>query len=484
MYLGIDLGTSSVKVSLLDKSGKIVAAHSESYALYSPKENFSEQNPTDWLDMTVKSIVELGKKVDLGKVKAMSFSGQMHGLVLLDEADNVIRPAILWNDQRTEKETQYLNEVVGIEKLVSFTANRAVTGFTAPKVLWVKENEPDNFSKISKMMLPKDYLAYMFSGVFATDVSDASGTLYFDVKKRRWSPEMLEILGVTEKVLPKVFESSAVIGTLNEEIAQKTGLPRSVKVVIGGGDQAVGAVGTGTVGDGNASISLGTSGVIFVSCENFREEKQGLLHNFCHADGKYHYMGVTLSAAASYGWITETLGIKSVSELEDEIASAPIDDIVFTPYLTGERSPINAPTVKGSFYGLTSKTGRANLGRAVMEGVAFSLRDCLSVISGAGITVKKARVIGGGSKSRAWLQILADVLNKEICRINTADGGALGAGILAMVGDGLYKDVDSACKEIVRDVESFYPDPLRVEKYNEKFAIYKKLQDFSLSLTK
>lgn len=483
MYLGVDLGTSSVKVSVVDASGKILCAHSEEYPLYAPKQGFSEQNPQDWLDMTIKSIVALGKEVDLNNVRAMSFSGQMHGLVILDESDNVIRPAILWNDQRTEKQTSYLNDVIGIEKLVEYTANRAVTGFTAPKVLWVKENEPQNFAAIRKMMLPKDYLAYKFSGTFATDVSDASGTLYFDVKNRTWSKEMLDILGVSEKVLPKVYESSEVIGTVTEEMSAKTGLSTSVKVVIGGGDQAVGAVGTGTVNSG-VSISLGTSGVIFVSCDSFREEKQGLLHNFCHADGQYHYMGVTLSAAASYGWITGILGVSNVGELEKEIAVAPIDDVVFTPYLTGERSPINAPTVKGSFYGLTSLTGRVNLAKAVMEGVAFSLRDCLEVIKSVGISVDKARVIGGGSKSRAWMQILADVLGIKVCKINTADGGALGAGILAMVGDGAYKDVPSACRDIVADVESFIPDENRAKIYDEKFSVYKKLQNFSLGFTK
>ncbi|MBR1891366.1 MAG: xylulokinase [Clostridia bacterium] len=483
MYIGVDLGTSSVKVSLVTAEGQIVASNTQEYPLYSPHPGFSEQRPEDWLDKTLLALKALSELTSLSDVRAMSFSGQMHGLVCLDEADNVIRPAILWNDQRTQKETDYLNQVVGVKKLVEYTANRAVTGFTAPKILWVKNNEPQNFERIAKIMLPKDYLAYMLTGTFATDVSDAGGTLLFDVKNRAWSKQMLEIVGLPESALPKVYESSCVIGTVKEKFCRLTGLNENVKVVIGGGDQAVGAVGTGTVGEGGASISLGTSGVIFVASETFKEDKEGLLHNFCHADGRYHFMGVTLSAAASYGWITDLLGV-DVASLESEVAAAPIDDVVFTPYLTGERSPINAPTVKGSFYGLTAQTKRANLARAVMEGVAFSLKDCLSVMNSVGIKPKKARVIGGGSRSKAWVQILADVLDLEICKINTSDGGALGAAILAMVGDGVYACVDDACKAIVKDVESVLPDRERAEKYRKKFEIYKKLQEFSLKLIK
>ena len=484
MFIGIDLGTSSVKVSLVDKEGKILAAESQAYPLYSPCEGFYEQNPDEWLDKTVAAIKDLGQKCDLKKVEAISFSGQMHGLVCLDERDAVIRPALLWNDQRTEKQTDYLNLEVGIKKLVELTANRAVTGFTAPKVLWIKENEPTNFAKIKKIMLPKDYIAFKASGAFATDVSDASGTLFFDVEKRCWSKGMLDILGLDESVLPTVYESSEVIGNVTKEFAAMTGLTTSAKVVIGGGDQAVGAIGTGTVGDGNVSISLGTSGVIFVSCGEFRRDDEGRLHNFCHANKKYHYMGVTLSAAASYGWITDVLGESDFDALEKEIRAQGIDDLVFTPYLSGERSPINAPKVKGAFFGLTTHVKRANLCKAVMEGVAFSLRDCLEVIKDAGVKVKKARVIGGGSKSDAWMQILADVLGIEICRINTHDGGALGAGILAMVGTGVYPDVETACAKIVKDVEKFEPDAARAQRYNEKFKTYKRVRDFSVAESK
>ena len=484
MYVGIDLGTSSVKVSLLDGRGNIIASATEKYPLYTPREGYNEQNPDDWWEQTVVALKKLDQKAGLKGVKAVSFSGQMHGMVCLDKDDKVIRPALLWNDQRTEKQTDYLNETIGIQKLVEATANRAVTGFTAPKVMWLKENEPENFKRIAKIMLPKDYVAYRISGVFATDVSDASGTLYFDVKNRKWSDYMLSVLGINEGMLPKVYESSDVVGLVTKEASALTGLPLDAKVVIGGGDQAVGAVGTGTVKGGSASISLGTSGVIFVASDSFKEEKNGALHNFCHANGGYHYMGVTLAAAYSYGWIAETLGIGDLSVLEKEIAELGIDDVVFTPYLCGERSPINAPSVKGSFYGLTSLTKRANLAKAVMEGVAFSLKDCLEVIRAAGVKVDKARVIGGGSRSDEWLKILADVLQVEICRVNTSDGGALGAGILAMVGDGLYKDVFTACDDIIKDECSFLPDASRAAKYEEKFKVYKKLQAFSLEMIK
>ena len=482
MFIGIDLGTSALKASAVLKTGEIIASCAESYELLLPQEGWCEQNPLDWENAMINALKKLGQKVDLKAVKAVSFSGQMHGLVCLDETDKIVRPAILWNDQRTALETEYLNDNVGIASLVGYTGNRAVTGFTAPKVLWVRRNEPENFYKIRKIMLPKDYLAYRLSGVFATDVSDASGTLFFNVKKRCWSKEMMQILHIKEEMLPTVFESTRAIGNITEQMQELTGLSKDTQVVIGGGDQAVGAIGTGTINEGEISVSLGTSGVVFAACDKYYKEERGLLHNFCHANGKYHYMGVTLSAGASRSWAAEVFNVTDYQKIDNEIDTLGIDSLVFTPYLTGERSPIFAPTVKGGFYGLTLQTSQASMMKAVMEGVAFSLRDCLQVMKEAGVPVKKARCIGGGSKSETWMQILADVLQTEICKINTADGGALGAAILAMVGVGEYASVEEACKKLIKDVKSFQPISANVKAYDKKFDIYKKLQEFSLQM--
>ena len=478
MYIGVDLGTSSVKCALADREGKILCSATEEYPLLIPREGWSEQNPEDWFNASKKVFKKLSEKADLSKVKGISFSGQMHGMVCLDEQDRVIRPALLWNDQRTVKQTDYLNNVIGEKNLIEHTGNRAVTGFTAPKVLWLKENEPENFKKVAKIMLPKDYISYMLSGVFATDVSDASGTLYFDVKNRKWSSYMLDILGIKENQLPKVYESYEAVGTVKASIAKEFGFSPDMKVIIGGGDQAVGAIGTGTVENNTASISLGTSGVVFVACEKFFDEKKGSLHSFCHANGKYHTMGVTLSAAGSLKWWSETIKEKDIRVLMDEIKDLPIDDLLFMPYLSGERSPINNPYVKGTFMGLTLMHTRANMTKSVIEGISFSLKDCLDVINKAGIDVEKARVIGGGTKSDVWLQMLANILGITVSTINTADGGALGAIILAMIGCLEYNSIEEACKKIIKEEKVFSPQENAVKIYQAKFKKYKELQGF------
>ncbi|MGN0822904.1 MAG: xylulokinase, partial [Candidatus Gallimonas sp.] len=367
------------------------------------------------------------------------------------------------------------NREIGEEFLIRETGNRAVTGFTAPKVLWLKRNEPENFAKTAKILLPKDYVAYKLSGVYATDVSDASGTLYFDVRNRKWSEKMLSVLGIREEQLPPVYESDCAVGTVLAGIAAELGLNGNVKVVIGGGDQAVGAIGTGTVDSGAASVSLGTSGVLFVACDRFFDDGKGRLHSFCHSNGKYHVMGVTLSAAGSLKWWSDVQG-KEVRELTEEVVNAPSDDLIFLPYLSGERSPINAPEVKGTFFGLTLKSSRASMTRSVMEGVCFSLKDCLQVIRESGIEVSRARVIGGGTKSAVWLQMLADVTGLTLSTINTADGGALGAVILAMTGCGDAPDVESACSKIIREETTYYPDEALTGAYEAKFLQYRKLQ--------
>lgn len=476
MYIGIDLGTSSVKCLLMNKAGKIINTATREYELLLPKPGWSEQDPSLWLNGAMECL----KEVVIGnesKIKSFSFSGQMHGLVILDSQDEVIRPAILWNDQRTADECDYLNNVIGIEKLSKWTANMALTGFTAPKVLWVKNNEPENFKRITKMMLPKDYIAYKLSGVFASDVSDSSGTLYFDVENRKWSEEMLEVLGVSSDMLPEVFESYEKIGTLKESIATELGLTNDICIVIGGGDNAVGAIGTGTVTNNSASVSLGTSGVIFVNSDKFVVDDNNALHAFGNAIGAYHLMGVTLNAAGSLKWWTDKQNPdKDVVGLLDEVKTTKIDDTVyFLPYLLGERTPINDPLARGMFFGFELSHERAHFTRAVIEGVTFSLRDCFSIVNDLGLNVKTVRATGGGAKSDLWLQMIADVLNVEVEIINTTDGPALGAAILAAVGCGDYSSVDEACKKIIGVTKTIKPIVENVKLYDKKFSVYKEL---------
>lgn len=478
MYLGIDLGTSSVKAVLADASGNIIDSQSARYELYFPRDGYAEQNPEDWYLGLVAALKNLGVRRDLKEVKGISFSGQMHGLVILDKNDKVIRPAILWNDARTEEECGYLNGVIGKDKLIEWTGNIAFAGFTAPKLLWLKRHEPENFSRIDKIMLPKDYLAYRISGVFAGDVTDAGGTLFFDVANKRWSKPMLEILGIEQRQLPQVLESCAVIGEVGGEFAAASGLSRSAKVIIGGGDQAVGAVGTGTVGRDKLSISLGTSGVLFASAEKFASVRGGGLHSFCHADGKYHIMGVVLSAAGSLNWWIKDV-LKSGdfdSELKNAV-SVKAENLLFLPYLMGERSPINDPRARGSFYGLNLAHGRADMTRAVLEGVSFALYDCLTAVREAGIIAGSARVIGGGARSGEWLKILSDVLGIELRTVNTNEGGGLGAAMLAMTALGEYSDIEQCAANIIKDVKSFSPSGAEHRRYEEKFAKYKALYE-------
>lgn len=476
MYLGIDVGTSSLKAVLANDNGLIIASESISYNLSLPKENWSEQNPNDWYLAEIKAIMELGKKYDLKKIKAVSFCGQMHGLVLLDKNDKIIRPAILWNDNRTIKECEYLNNTIGKKKLIDLTGNIAITGFTGPKILWVRKNEPANFKKIEKIMLPKDYAAYKMSGIFATDVSDASGTLYFDVSNKKWSQEMLKILGICEKQLPKIYESYQVIGNVSSDFAKITGMSTTTKVVIGGGDQAVGAIGTGTVNNDMLSISLGTSGVLFLSSDKFKKINSGIMHSFAHANGKYHIMGVMLSAAGSFDWWANTIiKTRHYNELMDGVKKTIDSNLIFLPYLTGERSPINDPLAKGSLLGLTLAHTRDDISRAVINGINFGLLDNLLAIKALGFNPLSARVVGGGAKSKIWLQMLADTLGIKLHTINTSEGGALGAIILAMVGDKKYKTVEIACNKIIKITNTYIPSNNLHKKY---LLHYKKFKNY------
>lgn len=474
-YLGVDLGTSSLKV-VVAQGGKIIDSEHRSYPCAYPREGWSEQNPDDWLDAFHGVLAALARRVDLSLAEGISFCGQMHGLVLLDEHDRVIRPAILWNDNRTTEECSYLNDVIGTDRLVSWTGNIAFTGFTAPKILWVKRHEPENFRRIRKIMLPKDYLVYQISGVFASDVSDSSGTLYFDVANRRWSEPMLAILGIAKEQLPTVFDSFQAIGTVRPAFAARTGLGPATKVVVGGGDQAVGAIGTGTVGEGRMCISLGTSGVVFASSSKYLHVASGSMHSFCHANGGYHVMGVMLAAGGSLNWwANDILRTDDYPSLMAECAGSGADGLWFLPYINGERSPINDPHARGCFQGLNVRHGRGDLTRAVIEGICFGLCDCFESMHAIGISCDAARVIGGGAKSDFWMQMLSDVLGIRLSRIETAEGGAIGAVILAMTGCGAYPTVDAACADLIKDVGHFTPDAAAHAAYASKFQKYKAL---------
>lgn len=476
LYIGVDLGTSSVKLLLMDEKGDIKSIAVREYPLYFPKPGWSEQNPEDWYSAIIDGIAELTKDCDKSQVDGISFSGQMHGMVILDEEDKVIRPAILWNDGRTQAECDYLNNEIGQAKISSYTANKALTGFTAPKVLWVKKNEPENFKKIKKLMLPKDYIAYKMSGVHCTDVSDASGMLLFDVEHKCWSKEMLDICGLNESQVAKVFESYQVVGTLTEKAAKELGLPTTCKVIAGGGDQAVGAVGTGTVGDGMCSVSLGTSGVVFIASKKFAVDAHNSLHSFAHADGKYHFMGVMLSAAASNKWWMDgIIGTKEYGKEQKGITKLGENNVYFLPYLMGERTPHNNPNARATFIGMTMDTTREDMTQAVLEGVAFALRDSFEITKSFGVKVDRIRINGGGAKSPLWCKIMANVLNVKVDKINSEEGPAFGAAILAAVGCGQYASVEEATGKLIKVTETTDQDAELVEKYNKKYDVFKSL---------
>lgn len=474
LYIGIDLGTSSVKLLLMDATGQIKKIVSREYPLFFPRPGWSEQNPEDWYAQTLEGIKELVADVKADQVAGISFGGQMHGLVALDVQDKVIRPAILWNDGRSARETDYLNQVIGKEKLSEYTANIAFAGFTAPKILWMRENEPENFARIAKIMLPKDYLAYRLSGSFCTEVSDASGMLLLDVKNRRWSQEMLEICGITEQMLPRIYESYQVVGNLRPELARELGLSQETKIVAGAGDNAAAAVGTGTVGDGKCNLSLGTSGTIFVSSRHFGVDAQNALHSFGHADGCYHLMGCMLSAAScNKWWAEEILKTTDFSAEQEGITRLGENPVFYLPYLMGERSPHNDPQARALFMGMSMDTTREDMTQAVLEGVAFALRDSLEVARSLGNEITSSRLCGGGAKSPLWRRILANVMNLRLELVESEEGPALGAAMLAAVGCGEYPDVQAAADAIVKVVDTVEPETALVQKYEERYQKFK-----------
>lgn len=473
-YIGVDLGTSSVKLLLMDEKGEIKNIVSKEYPLYFPKTGWSEQKPEDWWSRTKEGIRELIGAVDAAKVAGISFGGQMHGLVILDKEDNVLRPAILWNDGRTQAECDYLNKEIGREKISEYTANMALTGFTAPKLLWVKKNEPEIFEKIEKIMLPKDYLAYKLSGVHCTDVSDASGMLLFDVKNKCWSKEMMEIVGVKESQLAKIFESYEVVGTLLPDVAAELGLPETVKVIAGAGDNAAGAVGTGTLEHGMCSVSLGTSGTVFIATDEFAVDDANAMHSFAHANGKYHFLGCMLSAASSNKWwMDDIIGTKDYAAEQKGITEIGKNHVYYLPYLMGERTPHNNPNARGCFVGLSMDTKREDMTLAVMEGVTYALRDALEIARSFGVKITRVRAIGGGAKSPLWCRVLANIMNVKVDRINCEEGPGYGAAILAAVGCGEFASVEEAASKLIRVVDTIEQEPAVVAEYEKRYAVFR-----------
>lgn len=478
LYIGIDLGTSAVKLLLMDEAGQVKNVVSREYPLEFPQPGWSQQNPEDWRKAVLDGIPDLLTGFDSKAVAGIGCGGQMHGLVVLDRDDQVIRPAILWNDGRTARQVDYLNNVIGKERLSAWTANIAFAGFTAPKILWMRENEPENFARIAKIMLPKDYVNYILTGVHACDYSDASGTLLLDVKHKRWSREMLDICGVRETQMPRLFESYQCIGTVKPDIARALGLGDNVKVAAGAGDNAAAAVGTGVVGDGGCNISLGTSGTVFISSENFGVDRHNALHAFAHADGGYHLMGCMLSAASCNKWLMED--IYKTNDYSAE--QAPITEdrlgenhVFFLPYLMGERSPINDTNARGTFLGMTMDTTRADLTQAVLEGVAFAIRDSVEVARSLGIDIRSSKICGGGARSPLWKKMIANILNVELECLECEQGPGMGGAMLAMVACGAYETVQAACDAIVRVASRVTPEPELAARYEKRYRQFQKI---------
>ena len=477
-YIGIDLGTSSTKLLLLDERGRIHGAVSHEYPLEFPRPGWSQQNPADWWRAVKTGMPQLLRSIDAAQVAGIGVAGQMHGLVVLDENDDIIRPAILWNDGRTAKQVDWLNNVIGRDRLSALTANIAFAGFTAPKLLWMREEEPENFARIAKIMLPKDYVNYLLTGVHACDYSDASGMLLLDVEHKCWSEEMLELCGVSEDQMPALFESYACIGTLKPEIAEELGLPAGVKVCAGAGDNAAAAVGTGVVGQGGCNISLGTSGTVFISSRTFGVDDTNALHAFAHADGGWHLMGCMLCAASCNKWLLEDIFKTSDYAAEQD----PISDdklgrnhVFFLPYLMGERSPINDTNARGTFMGMTMDTTRADLVQAVLEGVAFAIRDSVEVARSLGIAIDSSMICGGGAKSPLWKKIMANVLGAELRCPASEQGPGMGAAMLAMVACGAYESVRAACDAIVEISEVVKPEPGLTARYERRYQQFRKI---------
>lgn len=471
-YVGIDLGTSSVKTLLLSGEGQVVSSVTKEYPLYFPKNGWSEQNPEHWYNETLSALKELLFNIEPDSVCSFSFSGQMHGLVMLDKNDKVIRPALLWNDSRSQSQTDSLNE--DKDFLLDNAANIAFAGFTLPKLLWVKENEKENYSKIAKIMLPKDYLAYRLSGNACTDVSDASGTLYFDVKNRCWSEEILKKHQIEKQWLPRVLESDECAGTLKAELASQLNQSK-VKIIIGAGDNAAAAIGTGTVKNGDCNISLGTSGTVFCVSDSFSLDRESAIHSFCSASRNYHQMACMLSAAVCCNWWTEKILRDSYDSLPQKEKALGENEVFFLPYLMGERSPLNDTKIRGMFYGMSLDTDKDDMSLAVLEGVAFALRHNIELIKAMGINIEKSNICGGGTKNKLWLKIISNVLAIDLDIPESGEGAALGAAMLAAKGVMTKQEYAELENKVYRIKETISPCYELIKKYEEKYKQWLKL---------
>jgi xylulokinase len=482
LFLGIDVSTTGSKALILNGRGQVVSSATTPHPISAPQPLWSEQNPLDWWQSSQQSIrkamVEAGAQGD--DILAIGLTGQMHGLVLLDAQNRVLRPAILWNDQRTAVECEEITEKLGFEHLLRLTGNKALTGFTAPKILWVRKHEPDVYAKVAHVLLPKDYVRFRLSGDYAVDKADGAGMLLFDLQKRDFSKEVLDTLEIPAEWMPEAFEGPEITGQVTASAAEETGLAPGTPIVGGGGDQAAQAVGVGAITPGIVALTLGTSGVVFASTPGPLIEPEGRLHAFCHSvPGTWHFMGVMLSAAGSLQWYRDTLAIgESFDELLAPAQAIPAgsEGLFFLPYLTGERTPHPDPLARAAFVGLTVRHNRNHMSRAVLEGVAFGLRDSMELIRNAGLgAIQQVRVSGGGAKSKLWRQILADVMNAELVTVNTTEGAAFGAALLAGVGAGHWKSVLDSCQTAIQTVDSTQPQPAVVRRYAELYPLYKGL---------
>ncbi len=489
-FLGIDLGTSAVKCILVDHSGKVKGSHNVEYALSQPFPGWAEQQPEDWWEATKSCIPELLKKTSVSgeEVKGIGLSGQMHGSVFLDKQLQVIRPALLWCDQRTSEQCEWIEKTIGMEKLGELTGNKALTGFTAPKIIWLRDHEPHHYKRVAHLMLPKDYVRLQLTNAFGMDVADASGTLLLDVAHRKWSQEVVEQLSIPMDWLPPLFESNEIAGHLQKNIAERLGLIEGIPVVAGGGDQACGAVGVGVVQKGIASVALGTSGVVFVHDEKYEVDDLYRLHSFCHGvPGKWHRMGVMLSAGGALQWWKNhfaheeleqaSKNNKDVYEILTELAeTAPIgsEGLLFAPYLTGERTPHPDPKARGAFIGLNLRHSKAHLTRSILEGITFGLRDSLELIKASGVEIHELRVNGGGAKSLFWRQMIADIFGYPVVTVNSTDGPAYGAAVMAASGV-LEQDISKLCKDWIKVVDRLEPNLKNQQKYEAYYTVYRSL---------
>jgi xylulokinase len=475
VLVGLDVGTGGARAVAVNDSGEIVTEASSEYPLHTPRPGWTEQDPEDWWEGAKEVLAKVA--AEAGEVGGIGLTGQMHGSVFLDDSDHIIRPALLWNDQRTQAQCDRITQVVGEERLISISGNPALTGFQAPKIVWLRDEEPENYEQVSRVLLPKDYVRLRLTGEYATDASDAAGTLLLDIRARDWSGEILNALEIPRDWMPNVYEGPENTGALRESVADELGLPPGIPVAAGGGDNAAAAVGTGIVGPGLVNSSVGTSGVLFAHADEFNPDPSGRLHAFCHAvPGAYHLMGVTLSAGGSLSWWRETLG-GDYDELVEAASEVPpgSEGLVFLPYLSGERTPHLDPKARGAFFGLTARHGDAHMTRAVMEGVTFSLRDSLEIMRDLGVPIDDVRATGGGARSKLWRQLQSDIYATPIRRTVADEGPAFGAALLAGVASGTYADVREATSVVELRQEVTEPARERSKIYEEYYEIYRSL---------